>query len=92
MRRAVAGGTGSAGGRNHGGVQEPAKKRYELDFVKAELGAKNALVVIYGVRVTDARDYRTKAKEFLDQKSMEVGRAVGEFRAPDVGKLPRRVF
>ncbi len=60
--------------------------------MKAELGAKNALVVIYGVRVTDARDYRTKAKEFLDQKSMEVGRAVGEFRAPDVGKLPRRVF
>ncbi len=60
--------------------------------MKAELGAKDTLVVVYRVRVTDARDYRTKAKEFLDRNSTEVGRAVGEFRAPDVAKLPRRVF
>ncbi|MBZ5609007.1 MAG: hypothetical protein LAP38_12165 [Acidobacteriia bacterium] len=71
---------------------EPDKQRFELDFVKVELGAKNAAVVVYGVRVTDPKDYRTKAKDFLDMNSHQVGRALGELAVPDVSKLPRRVF
>jgi hypothetical protein len=72
--------------------EEPDKKRFELDFVKVELAAKNAAVVIYGVRVTDPKNYLAKAKQFLNRDSQEVGRAVGEFATPDVSKLPRKVF
>ncbi len=72
--------------------EEPDKKRFELNFVKVELGAKNAGVVIYGVRVTDPHSYLAKAKEFLNRESQDVGRAVGEFAMPDLSKLPRKVF
>jgi hypothetical protein len=72
--------------------EEPAKHRFELDFVKVELAAKNAAVVIYGVRLTDPKNYLAKAKEFLNRESQDVGRAVGEFPTPDLGKLPRKVF
>ncbi len=72
--------------------EEPGKQRFELNFVKAALGPKNAAVVIYGVRITDPRDYRTKAKNFLDRSSDEVGRALGNMVLPDISKLPRRTF
>jgi len=49
-------------------------------------------VAIYGVRISDPQDYRTKARDFLDQKSSEVGRALGEAALPDVSSLPRREF
>jgi len=72
--------------------EEPAKNRIELNFVKVSLGPENAVVAIYGVRISDPQDYRTKARDFLDQKSSEVGRALGEAVLPDVSSLPRREF
>jgi len=72
--------------------EEPDKKRFELNFVKAALGSKNTYVMIYGVRITDPKDYRSKAKEFLDQHSGEVGQALGNGAPPDLTTLPRRVF
>jgi len=72
--------------------EEPAKQRFELNFVKIMMGAKNAQLMIIGVRVTDPKDYRAKAKEFLDKRSGEVGMALGEFVMPDLSTFPRRVF
>ena len=72
--------------------EEPTKQRFELNFVKMALGPKNAAIMIYGVRMTDPRDYRTKAKAFLDRNSGEIGRALGNGVLPDISKLPRRVF
>lgn len=72
--------------------EEPGKQRFELNFVKMALGPKNAAVMMYGVRITDPKDYRTKAKEFLDRNSGEIGRALGNAVLPDIGKLPRKVF
>lgn len=71
---------------------EPAQHRYELNFVKMLMGPTHAVVMIYGVRVQDPRDYRTKAKEFLDRNSSEIGRALADAPVPDVERLPRRVF
>jgi hypothetical protein len=72
--------------------EEPGKQRLEVNFVKMALGPKNAAVLIYGVRITDPQDYRTKAKEFLDRNSGEIGRALGAAVLPDIGKLPRKAF
>jgi hypothetical protein len=72
--------------------EEPQQQRYELNFAKMVLGPANAEVMIYGVRINDPRDYRTKAKEFLNQHSSEVGKALEEAPLPDVSSLPRRVF
>jgi len=72
--------------------EEPAKQRYELNFVKVRLGSTNAVISIYGVRISDPQDYRTKAKNYLDQSSGEVGRALGAAVLPEISKLPRRVF
>jgi hypothetical protein len=72
--------------------EEPGKQRFELNFVKMALGPKNAAVVIYGVRISDPQDYRTKAKNFLDRSSSQVGRALGNVVLPDIGKLPRKAF
>lgn len=72
--------------------EERGSQRYELNFVKMALGGRNAVVMVYGVRITDARDYRTKAKEFLDRSSGEIGRALGEAALPDLSKLPRKAF
>ncbi len=71
---------------------EPGQHRYELNFVKVGLGLQNAVVVIYGVRIADPGDYATKAKEFLDRNSSEIGRALGALVLPETTKLPRRPF
>jgi hypothetical protein len=70
---------------------EKEEQRYELDFVKIALGKKNAYEVIYGVRITDP-DYLAKAKQFLDEHSIEVGVAVGEGHFPETSSLPRKEF
>jgi hypothetical protein len=70
----------------------PAKHRYELNFVKIALGPKNAYVLIYGARISDPVDYRTKAKNFLDQRSSEIGKALESAPAPAIAAFPRRPF
>ena len=72
--------------------EEPGKSRFELNFVKVALGPKNAAAVIYGVRITDPKDYRTTANDFLNRNWDEVGRALGAVVLPDISKLPRRTF
>lgn len=72
--------------------EEAAKHRYDLNFVKCALGARNAYIAVYGVRITDPKDYAGKAKRFLDQHAVEVGTALGSAAFPDTGKLPRREF
>jgi hypothetical protein len=72
--------------------EEPAKQRFELNFVKIALGPANAEMMICGVRITDPQDYLSKAKQFLNERSGEIGRALEEAALPDVGRLPRRVF
>ena len=61
---------------------EPGKKRYELSFVKAAMGAKNAYIAVYGVRVSDDRDYVAKAKKFLSEHSGEIGMAMEKVAGP----------
>jgi hypothetical protein len=72
--------------------EEPAKHRFELNFVKAALSPKNAYVAVYGVRITDPRDYLGKAKAFLNEHSGEVGRALENAPLPDLSRLPRKEF
>jgi len=72
--------------------EEPAKQRFELNFVKIILGPRHAAVMVYGVRITDPRDYTNKAKEFLNRSSGDVGRALSNASLPDLAKLPRTVF
>jgi hypothetical protein len=72
--------------------EEPAKHRFELNFVKVALGPKNAYVLVYGARVTDAKDHTSKGKEFLNQHSTEIGRALEAAVPPEVSGLPRREF
>jgi len=71
--------------------KQEEQQRYELNFVKIAMGPQNAMAVIYGARIGDPQDYAVKAKEFLDQNSSEIGKAL-ESALPEVGKLPRRVF
>jgi hypothetical protein len=71
---------------------EPNEHRIELDFVKVQLGSDHAAVVVYGVRINDAQDYRAKAKEFLDAHSSRIGRELEGLALPDVSALPRREF
>lgn len=61
---------------------EPGKKRYELNFVKAAMGGKNAFMAVYGVRVSDERDYVAKAKQFLNERSGEIGRELEKVGPP----------
>lgn len=72
--------------------EEPSKHRFELNFVKAALGPKNAFMVIYGVRVTDPKDYTAKAKAFLNQQSSNIGKAMETAAIPPTASLPRREF
>jgi hypothetical protein len=72
--------------------EEPAKRRFELNFVKIALGARNSEVVIYGVRISDPKNYTAKAKVFLDQNSGQIGRELSATVLPDLGKLPRKPF
>jgi len=71
---------------------QPAQKRFELNFVKAALGPKNAYMAIYGVRVTDPKDYVAKAKAFLNERSAEIGKELENKKLPAVEALPRREF
>lgn len=72
--------------------EEPGQKRFELNFVKMSMGVNSAVVVIYGVRITDPQNYLAKAKDFLNQSSSEVGQALNSAALPDLAKLPRRTF
>ncbi len=72
--------------------EEPATHRFELNFVKMALGPRNAYTMIYGARISGTKDYRAKAKEFLDQRSAEVGRALGSAVPPDPRALPHKLF
>lgn len=68
---------------------EPAKKRFELNFVKAAMGEKNAIMTIYGVRVTDPKDYVAKAKAFLSANSGPIGMELENLVLPAPASLPR---
>lgn len=72
--------------------EEPAKKRFELNFVKIGLGSGNAKVVVYGVRIADPREYTAKAKAFLNEHSADVGKALEQFPVLDVTRWPRSEF
>lgn len=72
--------------------EEAGKHRFELNFVKVALAVKNAYVAVYGVRITDPKDYPGKAKAYLNEHSGEVGRALESTAFPDLGKLPRKEF
>ena len=72
--------------------QEPANHRFELNFTKFVMGPKNAAILIYAARITDPRDYQSKAKAFLTRESGAIGRALEELALPDLSKLPRREF
>lgn len=71
---------------------EPKEQRYELDFVKVQLGSEHAAVAVYGVRIADDQDYRSKARQFLDANSSEIGRALEGLALPNLAALPRREF
>lgn len=72
--------------------EEPKQQRYELNFVKMQLGADHANVAVYGVRIADPQDYRTKARAFVEANSSEIGRALENLPMPDLATLPRREF
>ena len=72
--------------------EEPAKNRFELNFVKFAQGPKNAYIMVYGTRVADPTDYKTKGKDFLNQHSAEIGRALENAVLPDLSTLPRKEF
>ncbi len=65
--------------------EEPAKNRFELNFVKFGQGPKNAYIMIYGARTADG-------KGFLDRHSGEIGKAMENAVLPDLDRLPRREF
>ena len=52
------------------------------------MGAKNAHMVIYGARVTDAKDYVGKAKAFLSARSGEIGMVLEKMAAPAILEMP----
>jgi hypothetical protein len=72
--------------------EEPTQNRFELNFVKFGLGPKNAYIMVYGARVTDPADYKTKGKNFLNQHSEEIGRAMDNAVLPDLSTLPKKEF
>jgi hypothetical protein len=71
---------------------QPAAKRWELNFVKIALAPKNAVIAIYGVRVSDPTDYTTKAKKFLSDNSQAIGMALEQATFPSTATLPRKEF
>jgi hypothetical protein len=72
--------------------EEAARTRFELNFAKAAMGPKNAYVIVYGVRVTDPRDYLRKGREYLNLHSSEIGMALEKFVLPDLSTFPRKEF
>ena len=71
--------------------EEPARHRFELNFVKMALGGKNGYTLVYSVRIGDP-NYLAKSKAFLSQHSGEIGDALAKTNPPDFGTLPRKVF
>lgn len=69
---------------------QPALHRFELNFVKAALGPNNAYTAIYGVRISDPKDYVSKAKAFLNEHSGEIGRELEQSPLPDPATLPHK--
>jgi hypothetical protein len=55
--------------------EDPAKKRWELSFVKAAMGAKNAYIAVYGVRVAEP-------KKFLTDNSQAIGQELEKLSGP----------
>jgi hypothetical protein len=72
--------------------EEPAKQRFEVNFVKIALGKKNAYILLYDARVGDPQDYKTKGKDFLDEHSAEIGHFLDNADLPDLSTLPRAEF
>jgi hypothetical protein len=72
--------------------EDPAKQQFELNFVKFALGPKNAYIMVYGAHVGGGPDYKTKGKDFLNQHSDEIGKALEAAAPPDVATLPRKEF
>jgi len=73
-------------------IDEPEKHRYELNFLKIAMGAKNAYILIYGARITDLVDYKAKAAKYVDNHSREIGMALDSAAAPNVSRWPRTTF
>ena len=71
---------------------QPAKRLYELDFVKVALGPQGAYTIIYGVRIQDPTDYVGKAKAFLNQRSSQIGKEMENLRLPEMSAMPAREF
>jgi hypothetical protein len=67
--------------------EEPAKNRFELNFVKFAMGPKNAYIMVYGVRIPTSA-----GKDFLNQHSSEIGKAMDNAALPDLSTLPRKEF
>jgi len=65
--------------------EEPVKNRFELNFVKFAMGPKNAYIMVYGARVA-----KSAGKDFLNQHSEEIGRAMDNATLPDLSRLPRK--
>jgi hypothetical protein len=65
--------------------EEPAKQRFELNFVRIALAPKNAFILVYGARVPHI-------KEFLDQHAAEIGRSLENAVLPDLATMPRKEF
>jgi hypothetical protein len=72
--------------------EDPAKQRFELNFVKFGMGPANAYILIHGARVGGSPDYRNQGKDFLNQHSDEIGKALESAVLPDVKALPRKEF
>lgn len=69
---------------------EPAKRRFELNFVKIGLAPKNAYILVYSARASDSENHA--AQELLDRHSEEIGKALETAVLPDLSALPRKVF
>jgi hypothetical protein len=72
--------------------EQPQTHTFELNFVKLAMGPKNAYTAIYGVRISDPKDYLAKTKKFISEHSSEIGLALGEAKLPVLSSLPRRQF
>jgi hypothetical protein len=65
--------------------EEPAKNRFELNFVKFGMGPNNAYIMVFGARVA-----KSEGKDFLNQHSTEIGRAMDNAALPDLNTLARK--
>jgi hypothetical protein len=75
-----------------GAFEQSDKHTYQLNFVKVALAEDTAYLFIYGVRITDRKDYQTKAQEYLDQRSGPICQTLGHAVLPAISTLPRQEF